>query len=451
MLVFKGKDMTQKAKKRFVVVMAVLLAALFLILSGSRIFKDQIATLARQKSTGTTKTTAIRIDWEELYPYDTTVKLETAPQAGPSEKRLWEQWADKITRRLSKLKNIGQNWSKLLYKYDEISQLGFIVRSRLSDPAIISDTNIRLKNGYWVGTGSSKTRIGFETAVTRIAAYSALSEYLKKCGTDFLFCLAPAKACEIDNELPGGVAFYDNENIDTYIKALDYYGIDRMDFREKIHADGLDHYSLFFITDHHWNVDAGLWAAGTLAEEITGRYGISLESPYDFGPYRRETFKNALFGSAGQNVTHFVAQSEDMDVLFPEFVTDFRLEIPDRGIDATGPFEKLFINYGGIESVMDAGGGYAYEQILYGNRPYVKITNLKNASGPKILMIRDSFAIAVAPYLALSCSELVLLDTRSGNGNFTGSIINCIDQFDPDIVLALEGIPPQAITLNKAS
>ncbi len=31
-----------------------------------------------------------------------------------------------------------------------------------------------------------------------------------------------------------------------------------------------------------------------------------------------------------------------------------------------------------------------YAKILYGNPPYISITNYNNADGPKVLMIRDS-------------------------------------------------------------
>lgn len=77
-----------------------------------------------------------------------------------------------------------------------------------------------------------------------------------------------------------------------------------------------------------------------------------------------------------------------------------------------------------------------------------KITNYNNPNGPKVFMIRDSFSIVVASYLAASCSELVMIDTRPNNGNFTGSVINCINSFEPDIVLAFQ-YSPQVIKLNK--
>jgi hypothetical protein len=59
-------------------------------------------------------------------------------------------------------------------------------------------------------------------------------------------------------------------------------------------------------------------------------------------------------------------------------------------------------------------------------------------------MIRDSFSVAVAPYMALGCSELDLIDIRPTNGNFTGSVRTYIKEMQPDIVIMLVSSPSTA-------
>ena len=64
--------------------------------------------------------------------------------------------------------------------------------------------------------------------------------------------------------------------------------------------------------------------------------------------------------------------------------------------------------------------------------------NNMNPSGKKILMIRDSFACVVAPFLALQSSELHVCDLR--NLELPGERINVkdyIEQMKPDYVLVL--------------
>ena len=41
----------------------------------------------------------------------------------------------------------------------------------------------------------------------------------------------------------------------------------------------------------------------------------------------------------------------------------------------------------------------------------------------------------IAPFLALTCQELDLIDVRQANGNFDGNLNAYIDAFDPDLVL----------------
>ena len=198
---------------------------------------------------------------------------------------------------------------------------------------------------------------------------------------------------------------------------------------------------MFYKTDHHWTIEAGFWACGIIENEIESRFNIDFETGYnDLTKYRKQIYENAMFGSAGQAITHFIEDSEDFNMYFPLFETNFKLIIPDKGIDDEGTFEELFVDYTTLENAINDGGGYAYETILYGNRPLVQIKNLNNEVGPKVLVIRDSSAIAIAPYLALGCSELDLI-VRNDNGGFNGSIWTYIDQTNPDIVIMLVNTP----------
>ena len=279
-------------------------------------------------------------------------------------------------------------------------------------------------------------------------SYASLQKYLEGEDIDFLYFYIPLKMCSVDPQLPDGVSVYTNENIDTHLEAMDYFGIKYVDFRENIHGEGLNHHAMFYKTDHHWTVETGLWASREMAREMNETYGYALDDTYDVDQYELKTYPKAAFGSEGWGVTHFVAESEDITIPFPKFETNYRLEIPNKGIDATGTFAELFIDYEKLDLIMKEGGCGAYEQILCGNTPYTKITNLNHPEGIKVLMLKDSFAIAVAPYLAELCSELVMLDVRSDNGNFTGSIISCINEFEPDIVLTCQ-FRPHVIKLNQ--
>lgn len=420
--------------KSFVIVSAILFIGLFITLFGSRVFYNRVMEL-RNASTGSTGT--VNINWEELYPYDTEISLIDENISSGKD----VSFLDKYSHVANKFQSLGLNWARKFYWYNDLAKIGYVINSTLTVPSK-DNRYVKLNNGYWTASGTDK--IQFDDAKNTMAPYASLNNYLKSNDIDFLYCYTPVKECNIDDEYPVGVISYANDNIDTYLKALDLFGVDYIDMRKNLHDDGLEHYSMFYKTDHHWTVQSGLWAADTIVDEISNKYDIKMKKASDFGTYKTVTYENAELGSYGQAITHYVANAEDFSILFPEFNTNYRLEIPNKEIDTTGSFEDIFIDYEEFNKVIEEGGGRAYESILYGNLPYEKITNLNNPDGPKIFMIRDSFAIVVAPYLAASCSELVMVDTRY----FTGSIVNCLNKFAPDIVLSLQ-CGPQSITLNK--
>ena len=389
------------------------------------------------------------VNWEERFPYKTvpTVSEETEtapPLPDGSAKDSIKTVLSLIKKNQSELANVGTTLAKTMYKERELSGIGLAVRSRLSDCTQLED-HVRLPNGYWIVL--VKSLKSSQSAEDDYRDYALLQQRLNEKGIDFLYCFAPRKTCAIEENIPTLPVNHSNDNIDIEVETLNRFGVENLDLRKKLHEDGRNHYSLFFKTDHHWTMEAGLWAAGAIGSEITERFGIGMKAPSAFGTFTEVTFEGAMFGSDGSTATHFVEDAEDFTCLIPEFETNFRIEVPDEGVDRTGSFEELFVDSSVLEKCMKAGGGYAYGSLIYGNRPYEKITNYANPDGPRIFMIKDSFGNAVAPYLALSCSELVLLDTRPGNGNFTGSIETCIEEFCPDAVITVQNYP-QTIRLS---
>ena len=372
----------------------------------------------------------VMVDWEKSFPFENR-GLSSNSGESQAEKNKYNEHLEIMKDGLLKAGKLGNTWISHCYGYDDVTALGMRFVSYLSDPTFYADGFTKLEDGYWIHPETMFVSI--PASIDALYNYSVLNEYVKSKNAGFLFCVAPNKECIADADSINWISSNTNNNISNYLSALDQYGIERVDFRTYIHSEGIDHHSLFFKTDNHWNSRAGLWAT-SIIEEKMAEQGLAIQNAKDFGEYSCITFKDAVFGAAGRIVTHSLENSEDLEMLYPDAETCFRLEVPDKNVDTEGSFEDIIINYNDMDDAMASGGGYGYESVLYGNRPYVKITNLKNKDAPKVLMIRDSFSLMVAPYLALSCSELILIDTRS----FTGSILTCIDAFQSDFVLALE-------------
>jgi hypothetical protein len=83
---------------------------------------------------------------------------------------------------------------------------------------------------------------------------------------------------------------------------------------------------------------------------------------------------------------------------------------------AAGLLLPLFTTFNLINELDDVSpGGYRWTQAVL------------------VVLLRDSFACALTPFLALSCSELTTIDLRY----FEGDLLDTIAGLEPDIALTL--------------
>ena len=289
---------------------------------------------------------------------------------------------------------------------------------------------VRLENGYLESAGN------FFYYLTRpdetVAEFSRWVE--ETLGCPYLYIQAPAKLCALDQEeqLPLPEMTNANDQSDWLLEHLTELGVDTLDLRERLHADGLRHYGCFYVTDHHWTMDAGLWAAGVMAEELEDRYSLAMDlSSLDPEQYDRRVWEDAFLGSQGRKVTLGYAQPEDFILPVPAFATDLRLTVPPWGSDFSGGFEILY-NESAIPSP-DYYRSNSYGAVLMGDCPYVAVENRARPEGPVVAILRESFAIAPGPYLSLSAGEVHFIDARY----YQGSVKDLLEEIQPDIVVSL--------------
>ncbi|MBR1456289.1 MAG: hypothetical protein IJ594_03905 [Oscillospiraceae bacterium] len=298
-----------------------------------------------------------------------------------------------------------------------------------SPPVAVGNTGIlRLYDGHLT------TVLTFSKQQVREAA-SAVSSLKAFCdGFDipFFYVQIPYKICPIEDpgiERNGDTS---NQNIDQMISALDKAGVSAYDIRPDIHADGLLHHGLFYLTDHHWTPEAGLWAARHILTELSERFGFQIDpSVLDPDRFYSESFPGWHLGMYGKTVTLENADPEDMNLLHPRYPTQMHYVLPSRGKDLTGDFSVLY-SYKVLEDV-DYYNACAYCAYLHGNKPFESITNELADNDLHILILRDSFGAVVVPFLALGAQRVDTLDLRT----FTGSVRAYIEQEQPDLVMVM--------------
>ncbi|MBQ7578012.1 MAG: hypothetical protein IJT21_07100 [Synergistaceae bacterium] len=225
---------------------------------------------------------------------------------------------------------------------------------------------------------------------------------------------------------------FSNQNADRFLTLLDNYGVKYYDLRKNLHDQGMNHHEAFFRTDHHWKPESGLWAAGETLKILRDNYNWPV-NPEILNPENFDyvIYRNWFLGSQGKKIKLVRTKPDDISLIYPKFETSFIYEIPTSAINKTGDFAIIY----SMESIQthDYYNLNSYAAYDYADQPLIKFTNLLTSCDKKLLVIHESFANCVLPFLALDIKNVAEIDLR----HFTGSLRNYITSERPDIVIIM--------------
>lgn len=282
---------------------------------------------------------------------------------------------------------------------------------------------VKLNNGYLLTTLPYSS-----DEVLRTYADSTIrfDEYLKNRGTVLVYANTPYTSSKYDPQLPIGINDYGNDNCDRFLQMLKDAGVDTIDFRETMHDDGIDQYSMMYKTDHHWTTKAGLYAYGILEDYIVDKTGCDVDERIsDIQNYTVTTYKKWHLGSRGQRTGIYYAGIDDFDLIIPNFDTSIQ---NDAG--TVGNMQDLMINMEPLAN-KDYTSRYTYDSVLGGSIGH--FTNLDCKNDIKVLLITDSFGKAVAPYLAMGFAQIDYVY----DADVSGVTPEFIESMDPDVVIMM--------------
>ena len=260
-----------------------------------------------------------------------------------------------------------------------------------------------------------------------------LSRALEKRDIPLLYVQAPQKLQSGDPRLPDGVSDYGNDYADQILAVLEEQGVAALDLRETLAACGRDWSSLFFRTDHHWKPEAAFFAWQALTDELEERYGLAADPALtDPANWDTRVLEHFFLGSQGKRVGSLYAGVDDIELWVPTFHTNFTYSIPIYDMERTGPFEESLLFPERVEE-RDYFGGNPYTLYAGGDYPMGRIYNEVHPEGKRILLLRDSYACALTPFLALSCGALITIDLRY----FHDDLLSYVDWLEPDVVLVM--------------
>ncbi len=198
--------------------------------------------------------------------------------------------------------------------------------------------------------------------------------------------LIPTAAEVYRDQLPAGAENFDQA---AYLEKVRESVPDAVWVDMEKWMDGASGVSLFYRTDHHWT-SAGAWHGYAALMEAMGEPFEPLGTPETVS----DDFYGTLYSSSG---VHWLAPDTIERYVSGEGVT---VENFEKG-ETHGLYVDSFL-----------GEKDKYASFLGGNTPLYIIRNPEAASGEKLLVVRDSYSDAMAPFLSQFFAEIHLVDLR---------------------------------------
>ncbi len=253
-----------------------------------------------------------------------------------------------------------------------------------------------------------------------------IEEFAEKCPVKTTVLIAPSTGYVCADILPSvhreyrdDVAF---ENIKAALPSADFVDI-RTLFKDEYAAG----HQLYYKTDHHWTTYGAYTAYRALAGQLG--YTPQEQSAYHITAY--PGFYGTTYSSSG-----FWMTKPDSVEVWDNPSNDSAVVTTITDGEVTQQQDMFYLKH--LEE------DDKYPIFLDGNHPYTVIKNTAASSDEKLLVIKDSFAHSLVPFLADHFSEIVMVDLRY----YTAPVSELVKNEGIDRVLAVYSIDNLATDTN---
>ena len=275
------------------------------------------------------------------------------------------------------------------------------------------------KNGYLVNDPENMSEL------SRNIGY--INEFAAKCPVDTTVLIAPSTGYVCDDILPDIHKQYrDDEHFENMKAQLDSAKF--IDVREAFKKEYADGNQLYYKTDHHWTA----YGAYTAYRELSSALGYTPHAKEDYTVTAYPGFYGTTYSSSG----FWLTKPDTVEVWDnPENDSTVVTTITDNG-NVTEQKDMFYLSH--LED------DDKYPIYLDGNHPYTVIKNSAAGSNEKLLVIKDSFAHSMVPYLADHYSEIIMVDLRY----YSEPVSKLIEKEGIDRVLVVYSIDNLATDTN---
>lgn len=342
-----------------------------------------------------------------------------------------DEKCDKFTGKIAGIRNKLETWlsENIVCRYFFLEKANYgekITKWNLS--ADFYNPVVKLNNGYFSLLQKRLDTFELRKSIVRFA------DFLQSEDIPFIYVQAPYKISPLDT-VYSGVRDFSNQNSDDVLNYLQQNGIKTFDLRQKLIEENKNFPEMFYVTDHHWKAETGLWATKKIAEEINRQTALFIDAEiYNPDKFDYKVYKNALLGSYGKKLTVAKTPADDFTLITPKQNYDIHFEAYDKE-------NQLANNDGDFIAMIDV--PTLESKQLYFSSPYHAygygscnnfVTNYSAKNNYRVLLIGDSFSNVFAPFLALGIKNLDRLDLRYFNGSVE-TLVKQAEKYDLCIVM----------------
>lgn len=363
----------------------------------------------------------VDVNWNALYPFPVNSEYEQE-LVNTSTSSLKDMGLNTISKIYDMFEKYSSNW----YMFKDQCEIISKSFNKLVGMNLIIDAygNLVFKqpDGRWTAER------GYKDIEIEARNMLSFSEYLSTQGIDHLYVCIPSPT-DPDEEtavVTSGYNSYTNQMADELIAYLQGNDINLLDLRQMLKEDGISWTDVFFETDHHWLPRYGLWGAGKIANVIDNIEKVNSKAyVFEENNYSIDIYKNVYLGAYGAYATSVYASKDDMEIWYPMYSTNFIKTIPQKNLKLSGDFADVMYDMTMFPTYNMWNHG------ITGLKTYHN--NSADAVSLNILLLTDSYADVVVPFLASAYSDIEELDLRI----FTGSVEKYILENRPDIVVTM--------------
>ena len=293
---------------------------------------------------------------------------------------------------------------------------------------------ILLENGYESELMSNRSAEGIASNARSI---QKLSKWLNDKGIRFFYCQVPMKNDADGEQIPAGLVDYSNSVADEFLKDLDALGVDYLDIRECIVNDGIDRYSLYLKTEHHWRPEGGFYAFEKICDYMRKELGEEIpQFVTDSVNYEKEVIKRGSLGYYGQRTGFLFAGLDDFTLMYPKWETKQSSWAPHKELLRKGTFYDAVFYTDYLNAPWRSRGLYGV--YIGGDWPLVVHHSDTAPIDKTIMILIDSYGTIPEAFLTTVYKNIVALDLRWVlRTDMKKTTADFVEEYDPDIVIVM--------------